>query len=204
MGLPHCVGVVFRGGVFLGMRARGLEPELPIVCVAVFASVRAATVNVAAAPTSAFAAEHSIAVIFSRVASSHVRSTTADVESALHTTVVRLPTAVSEPAVVAEQKLGTCGDEGAHCGGTRLDKSVHVLVNEVVDGVRHVKVTRPLKGMTDDHYSFDMGKQPYMNVMGAIGYGPTFMHHKDHRRRQLVFLSTARDGTTTHAPGSGS
>ncbi len=107
------------------------------------------------------------------------------------------PMGSAGPAVVAEQKLGTCGDEGAHCGGTRLDKSVHVLVNEVVDGVRHVKVTRPLKGMTDDHYSFDMGKQPYMNVMGAIGYGPTFMHHKDHQRRQLVFLSTARDGTTT-------
>ena len=79
------------------MKAR--LPPTWIADSAASASVRAATVYVTAAPTSAFAAEHSIAVIFTCVATSHVRSTVADVESALHTTVdPALPTAVAVPA----------------------------------------------------------------------------------------------------------
>jgi len=78
---------------------------------------------------------------------------------------------------VAEQKLGTCGDEGCHCGGDRLASSVKVVSNEVVNNVRTVVMTRPLKGLTKDHYSFDPHKDQTMSLITAVGHSQTFAYH---------------------------
>lgn len=95
---------------------------------------------------------------------------------------------------VQEQKLGTCGDEGCHCGGTKLASSVNVTSNTVTGGVRTVVMTRPLKGLTKDHYSFDPTKEQTMHLITAVGHSQTFAYHKAHGPAEISLTSV---GTAT-------
>jgi len=102
---------------------------------------------------------------------------------------------------VLEQKLGTCGDEGCHCPGTRLSSSVVVRSNTVIGGIRTVVMTRPFKGLTKDHYSFDLKKDQTMHLITAIGHTQTFAHHKAHGPAEITLTAT---GTATCICDSGS
>jgi len=88
-------------------------------------------------------------------------------------------TLVSTPDGIFEQQIGTCGSEAEHCIGTLLNKSITVLSNTVVNGIRTVTVTRPLKGLTKAHYSFDLAR-PTIPFITASGYSSTFGYHHYH------------------------
>jgi len=95
---------------------------------------------------------------------------------------------------VTERKLGTCGTEADHCGGTLLNSSVTVISSEVVNGVRTVVLTRPFVGATKDHYTFDPTKVATLNYISAAGSSQAFAYHKVHDT--LVMSFTAAAGPT--------
>ena len=90
---------------------------------------------------------------------------------------------------VYEQKIGTCGSEGEHCPGTPLNTSVAIVSSKVVDNVRTVVVTRPLKGLTKDHYTFNPSEQPQINMISAVGSSQVFGYHKAHTTGVLPLLA---------------
>ena len=91
---------------------------------------------------------------------------------------------------VYEQKIGTCGSEAEHCPGTPLNTSVSIISSKVVDNVRIVVVTRPLKGLTKDHYTFDPSKQSQINMIAAVGSSQVFGYHKAHTTGVLPLLAS--------------
>lgn len=90
---------------------------------------------------------------------------------------------------VYEQKIGTCGSEAEHCPGTPLNTSVTVLSTKVVDNIRTVVVTRPLKGMTPNHYSFDISQATQINMIAAAGQSQEFAYHKAHSNGLLPLMA---------------
>eukprot|EP01052_Picozoa_sp_SAG31_P011433 SAG31_NODE_646_length_13223_cov_14.088845_4_plen_602_part_00 len=73
---------------------------------------------------------------------------------------------------VFEQKLG---DQQA---GSLLPFSLTVVSNTVSDGKRIVVVTRPLKGKTAGHFTFNPVAQNSINYINAVGKGPDFAYHQ--------------------------
>ena len=71
---------------------------------------------------------------------------------------------------VQERKLGD------HDPGQVLASSLKVLSNSVVDGKRQVVVSRPFKGHTVDHFTFDSSTST-IPVLAASGNGPNFAYH---------------------------
>ena len=71
---------------------------------------------------------------------------------------------------VQERKLGD------HDPGQVLASSLKVLSNSVVDGKRKVVVSRPFKGHTVDHFTFDPSTST-IPVLAASGNGPNFAYH---------------------------
>lgn len=72
---------------------------------------------------------------------------------------------------VTERKMGN------HEAGTQLATSVKVISNTVVNGVRTVVVSRPLVGMTPEHYTFEPSVLA-VDFINAIGSTSTFGYHK--------------------------
>ena len=97
---------------------------------------------------------------------------------------------VAGNGTVFEQKLG---DQQA---GKRLALSVKVVSNTVANGLRTVVLTRALKGLTTDHFTFDV-TAPSVKYINAIGRGSTFAYHKS-RAASTVSL-TAVDAHTAVA-----
>ncbi|EOD05979.1 hypothetical protein EMIHUDRAFT_453585 [Emiliania huxleyi CCMP1516] len=64
-------------------------------------------------------------------------------------------------------------EEAQHCAGTRLAASVTVLSDSVSGGVRTVEMSRPLKGRTDDHYSFSLAANTTLNLITAAHHHAT-------------------------------
>ena len=71
---------------------------------------------------------------------------------------------------VQERKLGD------HDPGQVLTASLRVLSNSVVDGERKVVVSRPFKGHTNDHFTFDPSTST-IPVLAASGNGANFGYH---------------------------
>ena len=94
---------------------------------------------------------------------------------------------VSGNGTVFEQKLG---DQQA---GKRLALSVKVVSNTVANGLRTVVLTRSLKGLTPDHFTFDV-TAPSIPYINAIGRASTFAYHKS--RAASVVSLTAVDAHT--------
>ena len=76
---------------------------------------------------------------------------------------------------VEERKLGD------HDPGTVLSSSVRVTSNTVVDGERTVVMTRPFKGKTPDHFTFDASSSE-ISVITASGSGPSYAYHGPKQR----------------------
>lgn len=74
---------------------------------------------------------------------------------------------------ITEHKLGN------HNPGTIIKPMIKLVSNDVDQKtkIRTVVLTRPMKGITNDHYTFDIDtlKIPFIN---AIGSQPTFSYHK--------------------------
>ena len=91
-------------------------------------------------------------------------------------------------------KTGTCRlyteDENDKDDGNNKEKSHYTSsgwiegmlsgVQETVAQVRTVVLSRPLKGMTSDHFTFDPS-QPALRFIEAVGTTPTFQYHGQSR-----------------------
>jgi len=98
-----------------------------------------------------------------------------------------------------ERKLGTCGTEADHCAGDPLSESLTLVSNSVSDGVRTVVATRPLKGATKDHYTFQPGTVSSLNYISAVGHSQAFGYHQAHDALTLGFANPS--GTTCVCDG---
>ena len=97
-------------------------------------------------------------------------------------------TIIVNSTAVFEQQIGTCGSEAEHCPGDLLSKSLHIISSNVANNVRTVVVTRPLKGLTKKHYTFDPTNQPQINMISAVGSSQTFAYHKHHDGEALLLM----------------
>mmetsp|Transcript_3494 Transcript_3494/g.10810 ORF Transcript_3494/g.10810 Transcript_3494/m.10810 type:complete len:746 (+) Transcript_3494:757-2994(+) len=62
--------------------------------------------------------------------------------------------------------------------GTQLSKSVTVVSSSTAGGNRTVVLTRPLKGLTADHYTFSLEGDLNLPFINAVGSGPMLAFHK--------------------------
>lgn len=92
------------------------------------------------------------------------------------------------PAQIFEQRLA---DQAA---GAKIDTSVTVVSNTVVNGIRTVVLSRPFKGKSKEHYTFD-AKQPSFNFINAVGTSGKFAYHKQ-RAAAVLHLAAAGGGAT--------
>ena len=106
-------------------------------------------------------------------------------------------TLIANASGLFEQKIGACGSEAEHCPGDRLATSVTLVSNTVVDGRRTIVVTRPFKGLTPQHYTFDASADApaTMNFLTAYGSSPVFAYHKAHHHATITL--TNADGSPT-------
>ena len=79
-------------------------------------------------------------------------------------------TIVANASGAFEQQIGTCGSEAEHCIGDTLESSLTLVANTVEDGVRTVVATRPFKGKSAKHYTFDPQTLATLNFITAVGY----------------------------------
>eukprot|EP00658_Telonema_sp_P-2_P010533 TRINITY_DN13971_c0_g1_i2.p1 TRINITY_DN13971_c0_g1~~TRINITY_DN13971_c0_g1_i2.p1 ORF type:complete len:169 (-),score=39.31 TRINITY_DN13971_c0_g1_i2:343-849(-) len=79
---------------------------------------------------------------------------------------------------VWEQRLGD------HTGGIRLNPSVTVLSNQVVNGVRTLNVTRGLKGRSAEYYSFNASESA-VSMLAAYGKTEVYSYHEDRAQISL-------------------
>jgi hypothetical protein len=77
-----------------------------------------------------------------------------------------------------------------HAGGKLLTPMITVMSDTIIHGKRTVVLTRPLKGMTPEHYSFDASRDALLPYIAAIGGGPSFEddHHKQTTSSALTIL----------------
>ena len=92
--------------------------------------------------------------------------------------------------VVTERVLGN------HEAGIVLNTSVTVVSNTVVDGVRTLILTRPLKGLTPHHHDFD-SKKMSLNFIAAIGASPHFSYHKTKTTATIALWPSAYTSGST-------
>lgn len=91
-----------------------------------------------------------------------------------------------------EQHIGTCGSEAEHCPGDRLAPMITVISNTEENGRRTVVMTRPVVGITENHYSFDHAAATIPLII-AVGWDQTFAYHAGHRAAEISIVSA--DGT---------
>jgi len=114
-------------------------------------------------------------------------------------------TIIANASGAFEQQIGTCGSEAEHCPGTRLaPQSLTLISNTVLDGRRTVVVTRPFKGASPHHYTFDATTLGTLNFITAVGHTQLFAYHKAHHAAVVSLLAPTGQPTclcntgTTH------
>merc|ERR1719348_1759266 len=90
---------------------------------------------------------------------------------------------------VEERKLGN------HSPGSVLTSMVRVTSNSVTDGKRTVIMNRPLKGATEDHYSFSISDSS-IPMLAASGQGSSFAYHGSKTRTGGTLQLTALEAPT--------
>lgn len=78
--------------------------------------------------------------------------------------------------------------------GTQLAKSVTVVSSTVANGNRTVVLSRPLKGLTADHYTFSLTGDLNLPFINAIGVGPALAFHKSKMPATLSLLPVGGSG----------
>jgi len=82
---------------------------------------------------------------------------------------------------VTERKLGN------HEPGSALAPSIKVTSNTVANGVRTVVLSRPMAGLTSDHFSFD-STSTSIGYLSAVGTSPTLAYHKEKISGTMYFV----------------
>jgi hypothetical protein len=75
-----------------------------------------------------------------------------------------------------------------HGPGVVLSSSMKVESNQVENGFRTVHLSRPLKGPTPNHYTFDTTSTSSIPLIMATGCGPVFAQHCGHGPNQVNIL----------------
>lgn len=101
---------------------------------------------------------------------------------------------VTGNGTVFEQKLAN------QQAGSRLALSVKILSNDVDAGIRTVILTRPMKGETPDHFTFNISDSS-IDFINAIGKSSEFAYHKS---RASATLSLKVEGAPTCVCDTGS
>ncbi|KAK3243851.1 hypothetical protein CYMTET_29564 [Cymbomonas tetramitiformis] len=84
---------------------------------------------------------------------------------------------------VVERKLGN------QAPGTVLAASVTVLSNAVVEGLRTVVLSRPLRGAGDGYFTFEVASEDNtIPILVAVGSGPDYAYHKDKAPTTITLL----------------
>lgn len=83
--------------------------------------------------------------------------------------------------VVHERKLDQ------HGPGHVLESSITVQSNQVIGGSRTITLTRPLVGISDEHFTFDT--KTSLPIIAATGCGLEFAQHCGHGPSNLNFLA---------------
>eukprot|EP00730_Choanoeca_flexa_P014304 TRINITY_DN6208_c0_g1_i3.p1 TRINITY_DN6208_c0_g1~~TRINITY_DN6208_c0_g1_i3.p1 ORF type:complete len:722 (+),score=149.90 TRINITY_DN6208_c0_g1_i3:253-2166(+) len=86
-----------------------------------------------------------------------------------------------------------------HAPGDQIQTSVTVLGNTVRDNRRTVVLQRPIKGLTPQHYTFELTTA--IPIINAYGNGPVFDCHKDKASAVLPLLDV--NGHTCMCQGRG-
>ena len=76
--------------------------------------------------------------------------------------------------------------------GAQLAQSVHVLSSSVDGAFRNVTLTRSLKGMTSDYYTFDPTTAAKLNFINAVGSGPMLAYHKNKLPSSISILPVGK------------
>eukprot|EP01097_Dermamoeba_algensis_P008377 TRINITY_DN5578_c0_g1_i1.p1 TRINITY_DN5578_c0_g1~~TRINITY_DN5578_c0_g1_i1.p1 ORF type:complete len:353 (-),score=70.06 TRINITY_DN5578_c0_g1_i1:641-1699(-) len=84
---------------------------------------------------------------------------------------------------VSERKLQN------HDPGAVLQSSITVLSNEVSNGRRKVIMTRPITGLTPNHYTFPSSPIT-INFINAIGSAPYLSYHKERTASSITLIPT--------------
>jgi len=79
--------------------------------------------------------------------------------------------------------------------GTLLNSSVTVVSNTVSGANRTVVMTRPFKGLTKDHFTFDPASDTVLPLINAVGSGPVLAFHKAKAPTALTLLPALQGGT---------
>ena len=91
---------------------------------------------------------------------------------------------------VTERKLGN------HEPGSQLETSVTVLSNQVEAGTRTVVLSRPLKGNSQDYFTFSLAlEDATIPILVAYGSSATFSYHKDKMPTQITLAPVAGSGS---------
>jgi len=98
---------------------------------------------------------------------------------------------------VWEQKIGTCNQNGDHCPGITLNKTIKVLSQTVNTGIRTVKIQRSLIGANWDYYSFKPYAQGSINLITAIGQSQEFAYHKAHSSTIISLYDDSGNNNST-------
>ncbi|KAL1520060.1 hypothetical protein AB1Y20_023535 [Prymnesium parvum] len=98
-------------------------------------------------------------------------------------------TLVASASGVVERQIGTCGSEAEHCPGDALAPSLTLHSNTVADGVRTLVLSRPFRGATAKHYTFDPSTDTVLPFISAIGSSATFAYHAAHAASSVLLLA---------------
>ena len=92
---------------------------------------------------------------------------------------------------VSERKLAN------HLPGSVLKASVQTISNSVdrESGLRTVVLTRPLKGVSEDYFTFSVAQEDAtIPIILAVGSGPEFAFHKDKAPTTITLLPVDQEG----------
>eukprot|EP00493_Phyllostaurus_siculus_P026467 UN26812 len=88
---------------------------------------------------------------------------------------------VANDTAVWEQKLGD------YAPGNALTPMIKVVSNTVQNNIHTVVITRPMKGASDDHYTFSTSSLT-INYIDAIGASQKWAHHAQAKGGTLNFV----------------
>ena len=79
-----------------------------------------------------------------------------------------------------------------------LHSSLTLASSTKGNGTRTVVVTRALKGLTEDHYTFDVKDKhnEHFLFINALGSGPTFSYHKQHTPSFVALVPVVSNSTS--------
>lgn len=84
---------------------------------------------------------------------------------------------------------------GNHQAGTKINNSIHVISNNVLNGKRTIILSRKLSGLTPQHHTF-VYNQTTINIISAYGSSDQLSYHQEKETSSLHMLPSNNDTFT--------